>query len=256
MKLISNLPGLASTPVLRGPAAIILLAAGLLSAASAPVQAGVFSVTPVRIYMTPRDRAVAVTITNEGDTEVVLQADLNAWSQKPDGTDEQVPTEDLILSPPIIKLAPNARQVVRLALLKPADASRQLIYRMVMREVPEAVANRDKTIQVPIALALSMPVFITPPPAKRDVTCQAAPGTGTAVNVTCTNTGTAYAQVREVLVKRGTQTLARFEGGTYILPGARQVMSAKGEQTIAPGAAQLAVSFDDGKSQAFEVTLP
>lgn len=256
MKLISNLPGIASTPVLRGPAAIILLAAGLLSAASAPVQAGVFSVTPVRIYMTPRDRAVAVTITNEGDTEVVLQADLNAWSQKPDGTDEQVPTEDLILSPPIIKLAPNARQVVRLALLKPADASRQLIYRMIMREVPEAVAQRDKSIQVPIALALSMPVFITPPPAKREITCQAARGTGPALNVTCTNSGSAYAQVREVLVKRGTQTLARFEGGTYILPGARQVMSAKGEQAIAPGAAQLAVSFDDGKSQTFEVTLP
>ena len=256
MKLISNLPGLASTPVLRGPAAIILLAAGLLSAASAPVQAGVFSVTPVRIYMTPRDRAVAVTITNEGDTEVVLQADLNAWSQKPDGTDEQVPTEDLILSPPIIKLAPNARQVVRLALLKPADASRQLIYRMIMREVPEAVAQRDKSIQVPIALALSMPVFITPPPAKRDVTCEAARSTAPALNVTCTNTGTAYAQVREVLVKRGTQVLAKFEGGTYILPGARQVMSAKGEQAIAPGAAQLAVSFDDGKSQTFEVTLP
>lgn len=256
MKLIFNLPGLASTPVLRGPAAIILLAAGVLSAVPAPVQAGVFSVTPVRIYMTPRDRAVAVTITNEGDTEVVLQADLNAWSQKPDGTDEQVPTEDLILSPPIIKLAPNARQVVRLALLKPADASRQLIYRMIMREVPEAVASRDKTIQVPIALALSMPVFITPPPAKRDVTCQAARGTAPSVNVTCTNSGTAYAQVREILVKRGTQVLAKFEGGTYILPGARQVMSVKGDQAIAPGAAQLSVSFDDGKSQTFEVTLP
>ena len=76
------------------------------------------------------------------------------------------------------------------------------------------------------------------------------------LNVTCTNSGSAYAQVREVLVKRGAQTLARFEGGTYILPGARQIMSAKGEQAIAPGAAQLAVSFDDGKSQTFEITLP
>ncbi len=212
--------------------------------------------TPVRIYMTPRDRAVAVTITNEGDSEVVLQADLNAWSQKPDGTDEQVPTEDLILSPPIIKLAPNARQVVRLALLKPADASRQLIYRMIMREVPEALAARDKTIQVPISLALSMPVFITPPPAKRDVTCQASRGTPPALNVSCTNSGTAYAQVREIVLKRGAQALGKFEGGTYILPGARQVMSVKGEQPITAGAAQLSVSFDDGKSQTFDITLP
>ncbi|WP_421954083.1 molecular chaperone [Polaromonas sp.] len=240
----------------RSLLAIILLASGLLASAPTPVWAGVFSVTPVRIYMTPRDRAVAVTITNEGDTAVVLQADLNAWSQKPDGTDEQVPTEDLILSPPIIKLEPNARQVVRLALLKPADASRQLIYRMIMREVPEALAARDKTIQVPVALALSMPVFITPPPAKREMSCQASRGIPPAVNVSCANSGTAYAQVREILVKRGTQTLARFEGGTYILPGARQLMSVKGEQAIPAGAAQLSVSFDDGKSQSFDVTLP
>ncbi|MES2362138.1 MAG: fimbria/pilus periplasmic chaperone [Pseudomonadota bacterium] len=256
MKLCINQNRPNFAPSARPPLAILLLVAGALSGALTPVWAGVFSVTPVRIYMTPRDRAVAVTITNEGDSEVVLQADLNAWSQKPDGTDEQVPTEDLILSPPIIKLAPNARQVVRLALLKPADASRQLIYRMIMREVPEALAARDKTIQVPISLALSMPVFITPPPAKRDVTCQASRGTPPALNVSCTNSGTAYAQVREIVLKRGAQALGKFEGGTYILPGARQVMSVKGEQPITAGAAQLSVSFDDGKSQTFDITLP
>lgn len=236
--------------------AIVLLASCFAFAAPASVFAGVFSVTPVRIYMTPKDRAVAVTITNEGDTEVVLQADLNAWSQKPDGTDEQVPTEDLILSPPIIRLAAGARQVVRLALLKPADASRQLIYRMIMREVPEAVASKDKTIEVPIALALSLPVFITPPPAKREMDCTAARSTPQALNVSCSNQGSAYAQVREISLIRGEQTLARFEGGTYILPGARKTMSVNGQQAIAPGPAQLSVRFDDGKSQAFSITLP
>ncbi len=246
----------AETPVQPTRSAINLLVLGLLWCAVAPAWSGVFSVTPVRIYMTPKDRAVAVTITNEGDSQIVLQADLNAWSQKPDGTDEQVPTEDLILSPPIIKLAPGARQVVRLALLKPADASRQLIYRMIMREVPEAVAARDKTLQVPISLALSLPVFITPPPAKRDVNCQADPGGSPALTVSCSNTGTAYAQVREILVTRGAQTLATFEGGAYILPGARKVMNVKAGQTITPGAAQLSVSFDDGKSQTFDVVLP
>ena len=195
---------------------------------------------------------MAVTVVNEGDTEVVLQADINAWTQKPDGTDELNPTEDMILSPPIIRLAPNSRQVVRLALLKPADASRQLIYRMIMREVPEAVSMIDRTVQLPVALALSMPVFITPPPAKRIMDCVAAPN----LTVKCANSGTAYAQVREILLKRGTATLARFEGGTYILPGAQQVISLKGETAVPPGAAQLSVSFDDGKSQILEVTVP
>lgn len=234
-------------------AAAALAAATLLQAS--PAGAGVFSVTPVRIYMQPRDRAVAVTITNEGDTEVALQADLNAWTQKADGTDELALTDDLILSPPIIKLAPHARQVVRLALLRPADAARQLTYRMIVREVPEATAPQGNNIEVPIALALSMPVFVTPAPARREMACEAV-RTAAAVTAICSNTGTAYAQVREATLRRGDTELARFEGGDYILPGARKPMVLKSQQVPAAGPAQLVLTFDDGKRQAFDVTLP
>ena len=235
---------------------VLAAMAGLLPAA--PALAGSFSVTPVRIYMTPRDRAVAITITNEGDSPVALQADINVWSQKPDGTDELVLTEDLILSPPIIKLAPKARQVVRLALLKPADASRQLTYRLIVREIPEATAPKGNTLEVPIALALSMPVFITPPIAKRDINCQSV-REGAALAITCANTGSAYAQIREILVLRGNSAsapLARFEGGAYILPGARKNIAIIADQPIAAGDATLKVTFDDGKDQSFNVRLP
>ncbi|MFM9879134.1 MAG: molecular chaperone [Burkholderiaceae bacterium] len=223
--------------------------------AAAPALAGVFSVTPVRIFMVPKDRAVAITIVNEGDTPVALQADINVWSQKPDGTDELVLTEDMILSPPIIKLEPKAKQVVRLALLKPADASRQLTYRMIVREVPEAFKS-DATIQVPISLALSMPVFITPPIAKREMACGLTMNAGANPQAVCSNIGSAYAQVREVAVQRGGRKLARFEGGSYILPGAKKTLPLKTDAALAPGAAELFVLFDDGRSQTFAVTLP
>lgn len=226
-----------------------------------PVAAGVFSVTPVRIYMTPRDRAVAVTITNEGDDPIVLQADVNTWIQKADGTDELTPTEDLILAPPILKLGPKVRQVVRLARLRPPDASRQLTYRMILREIPEAAAPKEN-IQVAIALALSMPVFITPPLAKYDVACDAKTAAdGSDLDVSCANTGTAYAQVRGILAKQknGDRVLGQFEGGVYILPGAQKVMPVKverpGAKTPLSGALQLTVTFDDGRTQTFDVTL-
>ena len=217
--------------------------------------AGVFSVTPVRLYMAPRDRAVAVTLRNEGDTPVVLQADINVWSQKPDGTDELVLTDDLILAPPIIKLAPKAQQVVRLALLKPADASRQLTYRMIIREVPEA--QPTPSVEVQIALALSMPVFITPPTAKRQVNCDAEGGGGDkTINLRCGNTGTAYGQIREATLARNGQTLARFEGGSYILPGARKTITLKSDKSVGAGDAQLVITFDDGQTLTTSVTLP
>ncbi|MBX3589206.1 MAG: molecular chaperone [Ramlibacter sp.] len=233
-----------------------LAAASLLLLGMTPALAGVFSVTPVRIFMKPRDRAVAVTLVNEGDAEVALQADINAWTQKPDGTDELVLTEDMILSPPIIKLAPHARQVVRLALLKPADASRQLTYRMVVREIPEAVAPRGNTMEVPIALALSLPVFITPPSARRDLSCEAARPDPQTVQAVCSNSGTAYAQIREIQLRRNGQVLARFEGGNYLLPGVRKAIALKAGEPVAAGTAELGVVFDDFKTQAFTVTLP
>ena len=216
--------------------------------------AGTFSVTPVRLYMKPRDRAIAVTLSNEADTPVVLQADINVWSQKPDGTDELVLTDDLILAPPIIKLAPKAQQVVRLALLKPADASRQLTYRLIVREVPEALPA--SSIQVQIALALSMPVFITPPTAKREMNCTTKRAEDKTIGLQCSNTGTAYAQIREVTLARAGQPLAKFEGGSYILPGATKTVSLKSDKPVGAGDAQLVITFDDGQSLTSSVTLP
>lgn len=220
----------------------------------APASAGVFSVTPIRIFMSPKDRAVAITINNEGDSQIVLQADINTWSQTQAGEDQLTLTEDMILSPPIIKLAPKARQVVRLALLKPADAQQQLTYRMIMREVPEAIPSQSNSMQVPIALALNMPVFITPPGAKRDLNCKATQ-VQSALQVICENRGNAYAQLREVQLKRQEQPLAKLDGGIYILPGAQKTLSLKTEQPLSAGPAQLSVTFDDGKSQLFDVTL-
>lgn len=241
--------------------AATLVLALAIALPAAPSWAGSFSVTPVRIYMTLRDRAVAVTITNEGDSPVALQADINVWSQKPDGTDELILTEDMVLAPPIIKLAPKSRQVLRLALLRPADASRQLTYRLIVREIPEATAPRGNTIEIPIALALSMPVFITPPIAKREITCQPE-GSNAALSFICANTGSAYAQIREMSLIRGDAAapLARFEGGVYILPGARKSIALTSTTTptltVAPGEAILKVTFDDGKDQSFVVRLP
>lgn len=226
-------------------------AAFLLFAASS--FAATFTVTPVRIYMKPQDRAVAVTITNEGDEPVVLQADVYTWTQKPDGSDDTELTEDLILSPPIIKLPARARQVVRLARLQPADSSRQLTYRMILREIPEATPPKEN-VQVQIALALSLPVFITPPPAKRAMSCQASRAEA-ALEVTCANSGTAYAQIRTIQAKRGERELGRFEGGSYILPGARKVMPVKGPEPLASGPLKLVVTYDDGLSESFDATV-
>ncbi len=235
-----------------------VLVAALLIGLVATSWAGSFSVSPVRIYMKPRDRAVAITLTNEGDSAVALQADVFVWSQTPEGVDQLELSDDMILSPPIIKLEAGAKQVVRLALLRPADASQQLAYRLIVREVPEITNPKQQGIQLPIALALSMPVFITPPPAKREVNCELVRGEAGAPAVSCANSGTAYAQMRDIRLHRNDQTLARFEGGAYLLPGARRTVTPKPEGAGLTGGEPLTVEvqFDDGQTSRFTARLP
>jgi fimbrial chaperone protein len=227
----------------------------LLLAAAWPAHAGVFSVSPVRMYMGPRDRVLAVTITNGGDAEMVLQAETFEWSQTADGQDQLKPTDDLVLAPPIIKIPPRKQQVVRLALVVPRDASRQLTYRIIVREVPEAAAPAASSVQVQVALAMNMPVFVTPPAAQRKLTCSLV-GRAPGLQARCANEGTAYAQVRELRVLRDGQPLARFSGGSYILPGASRLIDLTAAQPIPPGAATLAVRFDDGTETTTQLTLP
>ena len=230
--------------------------AGIGALAPAPSLAGLFSVTPVRIFMAPKDRAIAVTITNEGDDELVMQADIYSWKQKPDGTDDLVLTEDLILAPPIIKLAPRSRQVVRLARLTPAIGGEQQTYRLVVREVPEA-KPADKNVQLQIALAFSMPVFVTPPGARPQLDCVADRPGPDVVRATCTNSGTPYAQPREfALTTAAGEKLAARDSGGYLLPSIRRSFEVKrADGRIPGGSAKLAVTLDNGTTQSFDVTI-
>jgi fimbrial chaperone protein len=227
----------------------------LLIGLASPSLAGDFSVTPVRIFMTPRDRAVAVTVTNEGDQEVVMQADVYSWKQKPGGDEDLTLTEDMILSPPILKLAPKSRQVLRLARLTPPPTGSQVTYRMIVREIPEARQSKDPLVTV--ALAFSLPIFITPPSAKLKLDCKLQRVAPDAVNAICNNSGNAYAQPREfVLNTAGGEKLATREMGGYILPDITRTFEIKNpDRKIPGGKVSLQVSLDDGTTQVFETTL-
>lgn len=229
----------------------------LCSAASQFAFAGQFTVTPVRMFLTPQDRAIAVTITNEGDAPLVMQADLYSWKQKPGGEDDLVLTEDLILSPPVLKLAPKSRQVVRLARVKRVQSADQQTYRMIVREIPEALQT-NSGLQLQVALAFSMPVFITPPTAKRQVSCVAERSAGNVVRAICENKGNAYAQLRELTLSSDTgEKLAASEAGGYILPDVKRGFDVKRAGARIPGGkARLTIVLDDGAIQNFDVTIP
>lgn len=232
------------------------VAAASLALLAASASAGEFSVSPVRIFLRSNERAVAVTVVNEGSEDLVMQSEIYSWQQKPDGEDALTPTEDLVLSPPIVKLAPKARQVLRLARVGPPPAGEEQHYRMIVREVPEARPLAQREAKVQMALAFSLPIFITPPGARHHVECSIQRGAAQVARVSCVNDGKAYAQVRGLsLTSAAGAALASSDSVGYILPHMKRTFQLQAPSALPAGKVTLQVAFDDGTTQVFDGTL-
>src|SRR5688500_3643389 len=63
-----------------------------------------------------------------------LQISLSKWTQV-DGNNILSITNDIIASPPILKLAPKQTQIIRLGLRKPITTQTELAYRLVITQL-------------------------------------------------------------------------------------------------------------------------
>ena len=236
---------------------LIKLLLGLLSMLFAThAMAGIFSVTPVRVYMASHERAAAITVTNESDDELVMQTDIYQWQQTMEGKDLLVLSEDMIMSPPILKMAPRSQQVIRLILLNETSSAQQSTYRMLVSEIPEARPARSD-LQLQIAYAFSIPIFVTPVGASAKLDCalsRVAPNSAQAI---CQNAGTAVAHATGLQLRTPeAETLVVQDTGAYILPGVqRRFVLNRRDGNIPAGKSRLAISMSDGTSQTFDAYI-
>src|SRR5215475_8867520 len=94
--------------------AVSLLAMGMLAAAG-PAAASSISVAPIRVELSSGKRTAVLTVRNQDESPVVVQARPAAWSQR-DGEDQLDDTHDLVVTPPIFTIAGKGSQVLRVAL--------------------------------------------------------------------------------------------------------------------------------------------
>src|SRR5262245_32661482 len=118
-----------------------------------PVQAGTFSVSPLRIDLTSKVQTGALTIRNQRDSEVAVEAQGMLWEQV-DGQDQLTPTRDVLVSPVVFTLQANGSQLVRVALQRHAEADRELSYRLILTEVPSQASHDFTGLNVALRLSL------------------------------------------------------------------------------------------------------
>ncbi len=198
--------------------AAALLAMGVLAAAD-EAAASALSVAPIRLELSSATRTAVLTVRNQEDSPVVVQARPAAWSQA-QGEDQLGDTRDLLVTPPIFTVPPRGQQVLRIALLREPDAARELDYRLVLAEVPQAAA--PETTGLRVALRITLPVFVAAQTrAAADVSWShrfLADGT---LEIAAQNHGTAHIQILDFDAQSAGSAAHSLHTDTphYLLPG-------------------------------------
>ncbi len=200
--------------------ALALLAA--LAVYPSMATAGSFQVNPVRLDLSAKATTAALSVKNTGDEAVVVQVNVEAWSQQ-DGKDVYAPTKDVLVTPPVLNIPAGAERVVRVGLRRAADRSKELSYRLFLQEVPPPPKPGFQGLVV--ALRVGLPLFVAPlqAAAAPRITWQALRGPDNKVELQALNEGTGHLQVSELaLLDPADAAVASYAGLTYILPEQRR----------------------------------
>ncbi|CAI8752866.1 molecular chaperone [Pseudomonas zeae] len=195
---------------------------------------------PIDPILEADQQASALWLENHGTEIVHLQIRVFAWSQS--GLNDQYQNQrDVIGSPPVAKIEPGQKQLVRLTRTREVPPGQELAYRIIIDEIPAAApasapGNSNAAAAIRFQMRYSVPLFAYGAGlrSKQDTARKRDPkGIGQAnlswKKVTepggsyleIRNQGVIHARLTDVTFKQGGQTKPLVEGLLgYVLPGA------------------------------------
>lgn len=199
---------------------ILILSALLLVTSHA--MAGV-SISPVLLTLSAKHTSTAVTVTNDTGEEKVFEADPVAWRHQGD-EDVYESTSKIVASPPLFRLMPGARQVVRVGVPDSASVSdaTEGTYRLFLQEIPAAPkGNTEGGSQLKMLLRLGLPVFRSPAtPQPESMSWQARRNADGRIELQMRNTGNVHVRLSDIqLIPMGSSAPLKVEGFTYVFAG-------------------------------------
>ncbi|TWI67301.1 fimbrial chaperone protein [Pseudoduganella lurida] len=204
---------------------VVLACAFACALTSAGAGAASLQISPVSIAFKAGQGAAAISLQNQGDTPVYGQVRAYAWSQR-DGEDVLVETTDVVVSPPIIEVAPRATQMIRLILKSNAPSNVERSYRLLVDEIPRGGSEASG---VDIRLRYSVPVFVAPSGDAAPVLAWTLYRQGNTANgawmMRVSNTGRIHAQLGATALRNAAGTDFELSKGLfgYVLPGQQRV---------------------------------
>lgn len=176
---------------------LCLAGLALLTAA----QAGSFSATPAKVVLTPQAPIQTIDVQNFATEDVQIQVQVQAWKVE-NGLSVYVPTTDLIVTPPVLKITPRGSRSVRVGWTKPSGGP-ELYYRVFLQEVPSSESVKQNTVRQ--LLRFSFPVLTRKQrePLSYKLNWEASKTPDGKWNLTVRNTGEGFVNITSLKLLQG-----------------------------------------------------
>lgn len=179
-------------------------------------------VSPTSVVVPASQNAGGLTLENTGGTPLHGQVRVFRWRQK-NGVDQLEPARDLVVSPPMLRLSPGQRQLVRVIRPGAPPVGEETAYRLIVDELPDPVAPDDARHGLRFMLQYVIPVFLLPadgPPPSPELHARRVQASGRAV-LELHNTGRQHAQIADLqyVAPDGRRHAIAPGLSGYVLPG-------------------------------------
>jgi fimbrial chaperone protein len=219
---------------------LLLLAGGL-----SMLQAGSYTVRPVRIELSPRQLRTTIQIENLGTDPLTVQAHIMAWNAN--GKEEVLSDNDeILLNPPIFTVPAGHQQYVRLGLRKPPADDVESTFRLILEEVPPAPKPGFNGITT--LLKITVPIFFKPRASLPQLVWSLKRISNEDLLLTAQNSGNTHVQIRKLSLSAGDPAENAFAQGTvtYVLQKGRKEWVIHNTQLANAGMFLLEAQTDNG----------
>ena len=185
-----------------------------------PLLAGGLQIAPVSLTLREAQKADGIWLSNEGTTTINAQVRVYRWTQSANN-DKLAYAHGLVISPPMLILAPGDKQLVRVIHTGPTMSNNvEDAWRLSIDELPPAKKEKN---QLQFVMHYSVPVFVQP-----SVIVNAAPKlqwklvrSDGKVFIEVSNQGNSHAQLAQATFvnSRGVRNIISPGLLGYVLPG-------------------------------------
>src|SRR5215471_6303752 len=144
----------------------IMLAA--LTAWSTRLEAGEFTINPLRVSLDRNTRATEVTVRNDDTVPLRMQVEAMTWRQDAQGQDQYEAAEGLLYFPRAMEIPPGESRIVRIG-VRAAPVTSEDAYRLFIEELPPPAGTEapPEGTSLRIFLRVGVAVFVAPAQPKR-----------------------------------------------------------------------------------------